>query len=266
MTRAPATAGYLANLGAEVVEGDLTRPETLTEACRGVHAVIAAAHAALGRGSNCPLTVDGQGHRDLISAASSAGVRLFAYAGAAGGGPDHPVDFFRIKSEIEDLLRSSSLSHVIVQGPSFMETQHEILGSTIRDKGQAFLFGKGEGRTTFVSVEDMARYLVWGLEDPRLLNRTVLVGGPDNLSQNEMVAVYEKVLGVSVKRRYLPVPVLRVLKAVVGPFHSVARRILTMGALMATSDSSFDARPLHAEFDWRPRSYEESVRAWAEGA
>ncbi len=266
MTRDPARASHLTELGAQVLTADLTRPESLPPACKGVDFVIAAAHAALEKGANCPETVDGQGHRDLIDAAVAAGVRRFAYAGAAGVAADHPVDFFRFKFATEEYLMASGLSHVIVSGPAFMETQHELTGAMIRDKGKAFLFGRGLGRTNYVSVEDMARYLVWGLEDERLANRTVIVGGPDNYTQNQVVDLYEAVCGFKTKRSYLPVPLLRTLKFVVGPFHAVARRILTVATLIATSDTSFDGNELHAEFGWRPRSYEESARHWFETA
>ena len=175
---------------------------------------------------------------------------------------DHPVDFFRLKLATEDYLKASGLPHVIVRGSAFMETQHDLTGAMIRDKRKAFLFGRGLGRTNYVSVEDMARYLVWGLEDERLHDRTVTVGGPGNFTQNEVIDLYESVGGFRVKRIFLPVPLLRVLKFAVGPFHSVARRILTMAVLMATTDTSFEAGKLHAEFEWRPLPYEESARQW----
>jgi uncharacterized protein YbjT (DUF2867 family) len=208
--------------------------------------------------------VDGKGHRDLIDVARAAGIRHFSYTSAANISVDHPVDFFRIKFATEEYLKASGLPHVIVRGSAFMETQHDLTGAMIRDKRKAFLFGRGMGRTNFVSVEDMARYLVWGLDDKRLHGRTVTVGGPDNFSQIEVVDLYETVCGFKAKRSFLPVPLLRALKFVVGPFHSVARRILTMAALLATSDTTFDSGGIHAEFDWRPRSFEESARQWFE--
>lgn len=264
MTRDPARASHLTELGAQVLTADLTRRDSLPPACAGVDFVIAAAHAALEKGANCPETVDGQGHRDLIDAAAAAGVRRFAYAGATGVTADHPVDFFRLKFATEEYLKASGLPHVIVSGPGFMETQHGLTGAMIRDKGRAFLFGRGGGRSNYVSVRDMARYLVWGLEDERLADRTMIVGGPDNFTQNEVVDIYATVCGTKVKRTFLPVPLLRTLKFVVGPFHEVARRMLTVATLIATSDTSFDAGKLHAEFSWRPRSYRESAKEWLE--
>ena len=262
MTRDPVKAEALTDLGAEVCQADLTNPATLRKACRGVRGVIAAAHAALEKGPNNPVTVDGKGHRDLIDAALAEGVLHFGCASASNIGPDHPVDFFRIKFETEEYLKASGLSYSIIRGPAFMETQHEIAGGMILKKKKAFLFGRGEGRTNYVSVEDMARFLVWSLNDERLRDRLVNVGDTESLSQNEAIDIYEKVCGFPVKRSYLPVPLLKTLKAVVGPFHSVARRLLTMGIVIATSDASFDPGKLLTEFSWQTRSYEESATEW----
>jgi len=262
MTRNSAKAAHLADSGAEVCEADLRDPASLREACQGVDSVIASAHAALEKGDNCPETVDGQGHRDLIDAAMAAGVRRFGYASAADISADHPVDFFRIKFATEGYLAASGLDYAIIRGPAFMETQHEILGGMILRKRTALLFGDGRSRANFVSVADMARFLVWSLHDDRLRNRVTVVGGPENLSQREIVDIYESVCGLTARRVHLPATVLRLLKLLVGPFHPVAKRILTMGILVADSDTGFDSHALHAEYSWRARTYEESARLW----
>ena len=262
MTRYPEKAAHLADIGAHLFKGDLRDPDSLHRACEGVEYIIAAAHAALGKGSNCPETVDGKGHRDLIDAARSAGIRHFSYTSAANISDDHPVDFFRIKFSTEEYLKASGLDYSIIRGSAFMETQHEVLGGMILKKKKAYLFGRGEGRGNFVSVVDMARFLVWSFQDERLHNRLINVGGPDNLTQNQLVDIYESVCGFPVARSYLPVPLLKTLKTLVGTFHPVVRRICTMGILAATSDTSMDPGELLDGFPWRPKSYEESVREW----
>jgi uncharacterized protein YbjT (DUF2867 family) len=264
MTREKQNAGHLAEIGAELFEADLRDKDSLGAACAGMDHVIASAHAILDRGANCPNSVDGQGHRDLIEAARETGVRHFSYVSARPNGADHPVDFFRIKFATEKYLKASGLEYSIISGPAFMETQHEVMGGTILSKQKAFVFGAGNMKANYVSVVDMARYLVWSLTDERLANRRLDVGGPENLTQNEVIDIYESVCGFSIKRSRLPVPLLKTLNFLVGPFHSVARRIFTMGALIATEDSSFDTSELLAEYPWQLRSYEESARNWRE--
>jgi uncharacterized protein YbjT (DUF2867 family) len=262
MTRYPDKAAHLADMGVHLFEGDLRDSDSLRRACEGVDYVISTAHAALEKGSNCPESVDGKGHRDLIDVACAAGIRHFSYTSAANISADHPVDFFRIKFATEEYLKASGLDYSIIRGSAFMETQHEVLGGMILKKKKAFLFGRGEGRGNFVSVVDMARFLVWSFQDKRLHNRLVNVGGPENLTQNQLVDIYESVCGFPVRRSHVPVPLLKAMKTLVGTFHPVARRICTMGIVIATSDSSMEPGELLDDFSWLPRSYEESVRDW----
>jgi uncharacterized protein YbjT (DUF2867 family) len=66
MTRTPAKAAALAQLGAEVVVADLRDPASVRAACRGVDHVVAASQALSGKGSNNPRTVGREaslGHR-----------------------------------------------------------------------------------------------------------------------------------------------------------------------------------------------------------
>jgi len=262
LVRDPERAAHLAASGAELSVGDLKDRDSLCRACDGVEFVIASAHAALGKGANCPAAVDGRGHRHLIDAARDAGVQHFTYVSAAGISEDHPVDFFRIKFETEQYLVNSGIDYAIIAGSGFMETQHEILGGMILNKHKAFLFGRGQKKANYVSVVDMARYVVWSLQDERLRNHRTIVGGPENLTQLEVVAIYEAACGIPVKRVAIPLSVLRLLRLVVGPFQPVVRRIITMGLVSATEDLALATEELHSEFAWRPRSYADSARRW----
>ena len=97
MTRTPEKAAELQAMGAEIVRGDLRDPASLRRACAGAQKVVASAHSVLGRGTAASKYVDGQGYKDLIDAAQSAGVAHFVYVSAYGVGPDHPTPFMRFK-------------------------------------------------------------------------------------------------------------------------------------------------------------------------
>jgi uncharacterized protein YbjT (DUF2867 family) len=262
MARSSAKAGHLQALGAEVAIGDLLDRTSLARACEGVAFVVASAHAALSRGANRPRTVDGAGHRDLIDVAHQAGVRHFVYVSAMGIGPDHPVDFFRIKYETERYLESSGLSYSIVRGAAFMETQNEIVGKSFLKNGKAFIIGRGDKRNNYVSVVDVARFVALALQDERLHGRMTEVGGPENLTQTQLVDIYEKVTGWKAKRIHVPVAALRILRTVVGPFHSVARRMFTMGVFLGSNDQPFDMDDVLREFPMDLTRFEDVVRGW----
>src|SRR5512133_3719008 len=79
MTRTPEKAADLQKMGAEIVQGDLIDPPSLARACKGMYAVISAAHGLLGEGKYNSAAVDFTGQRDLIDAAKAAGVEHFVF-------------------------------------------------------------------------------------------------------------------------------------------------------------------------------------------
>ena len=112
LNRHPADAADLPALGAEVVAGDLADAASLVRALDGVDRVLVTAHGMLGRGRHSSAHVDDRGHRDLIAASRAAAVKRFVYVSAYGAGPDHPVDFFRTKHAVEQVLAASGLDAV----------------------------------------------------------------------------------------------------------------------------------------------------------
>jgi NADH dehydrogenase len=264
MSRQPSKIAHLQDRGAEVVKGDLLERGSLERACEGVSVVVASAHAALGRGRNSPQTVDARGNRTLIDVSRAAGAAHFVYVSAIGAAPDHPVDFFRIKYETGQYLKSTDLSWSIVSGAAFMETQHDMVGAALADKGRAIVFGRGDKKSNYVSVVDVARFVVLALDDPRFRGRVIEVGGPENLTRNEVVSLYERTIGRRAKRTHIPAPVLQTLRVVVGPFNPVARRLLTMGTILATEDHSFDMGPTLSEFPMELTRYEDCIAKWHE--
>lgn len=162
MTRNPSgqPAEALKKLGAEVVAGDLRDPHSLAAACKGVSAVVAAAHAFPGTGTNDPLNVDDAGNRSLIAQAKTSGVGHLVYVSILGARADHPVDFFRIKFGIEEELRRSGVSYTIVRASAFMELWAAIVGEPLLKSGKTTIFGAGANPVSFVSADDVAHTFI----------------------------------------------------------------------------------------------------------
>ena len=57
----------------------------------------------------------------------------------------------------------------------------------------------------FVSAADVAAVAAAALADPNAAGRTLEIGGPDNVTRNEVVAIYEKRLGRPATVRRVPV-------------------------------------------------------------
>lgn len=242
MTRDPARVAGLAAFGAEVVVGDLRDPASLERACRGVEKVLSAAHGFDGKDGNVPLAVDLKGNQDLVGAARKAGVRHFVLVSAVGARPDHPVDLFRCKHGAEEAVRQGGLPFTIVRATAFMEFWAAMVGEPVLRDGKVTLFGRGRNPINFVSVDDVAAYTLLALEDPRAVGRTFEVGGPENLTMAEVVAIFEKEAGRPARRTHVPLPLMRFLAVALRPVNSAVARQIGAGVHMDTSDLRFEMR------------------------
>lgn len=244
LARTPDKVQALADLGAEVVQGDLLDEASLRRACTGADAVLASAHSILGRGRNASRFVDWQGHRDLIDAAKAAGVQRFVYTSARGVSAENPVPLFRHKFAVEQHLRAVELPYVILRPAAFMETHvHTLIGLPILEKGKVTLFGKGENPRNFVAADDVARVAVQALTDPDMVGQIVEVGGPENWTAMQVVRLYEQLAGRPVKVSHMPLGALRVLSALLRPLHPGLSQVMVSGIWLDTTDQTYDMPP-----------------------
>lgn len=236
--RHPEQAADLAALGAEVLAADLADPLSITRAVAGTSRVLACAHSLLGRGRWRSEAVDDAGHRHLIAAAGAAGVRRFVYTSAYGVGPNHPVDFFRTKHGIEQVLLASGLDAVILRPTSFMEQHvHQFNGQGLLDKGKARLIGPGTKPRNFVAAADVAQLAVRALLlDPPPFRR-LQIGSQGHYSNADVSALYARYAGVPLKVSHLPSALARLIAAVARPLHPGLARLLQLSSL---PDDAFD--------------------------
>ena len=187
MTRTPEKAGALKQLGAELVQGDMRDPESLKQACQGVQQVLDLAHGFTpGQPGNDIHSEDETGNRSLIEAARAAGVQHFVFISVLGANPNSILEFVRIKYASEQALKSSGMNYTILRAAAFMEFWAANVGEPILKTGKTTIFGSGKNPINFVCVEDVAKFCLIALEDPKALNQVIDVGGPENLTFNQV--------------------------------------------------------------------------------
>ncbi len=261
MTRVCERAADLQRRGAEVVEGDLIDPPSLARACKGIQAVLASAHQLMGTGKYSSYAVDDLGHRSLIDAAKAAGVKHFVYISILGATAGHPVDFFRTKVKIEDYLKASGLTYTILRAPAFMEWHvHNLLGQGILDTGKATIYGKGDNLMNFIAGRDIARFAVLALTDPRMVNKTIEVGGPDNVSKNQITEMYSMFSGRPAKVSHVPDAMMSIMSPVMHPFQPVLSRLMAFSVWGDTTNQTFDPCDLLKEYPMSMTHVEDFIR------
>jgi uncharacterized protein YbjT (DUF2867 family) len=102
--------------------------------------------------------------------------------------------------------------------------------------------------------------------DPALRGQTIEIGGPENLTQNEVAALYGRLCGRQPKVRHVSPGVLRVLAALIGPFHPGVARVMRASIAADGLDQSWDSGPLLRERPMELTRLEDVARKVIAGA
>ena len=246
---------------AEIAAVDMRDVQKLTEACRGVEQIVATANNNMGKGEKSPTRTDLGAYQNLCAAARNTGVRRLIYVSYRGVTQDTVVDIFRVKWYIEDAIRRSGVPWVMLRPTAFMDIWiDQIVGKGMREKGVATIFGDGTAVANYIAVEDVAEFAVKILARPEIVNEAIEIGGPSNMTQNDIAATLERRFKSGGKRRHVPVAVMRLLAPIIRPFNEVAARMTASGLYSATEATPFPGWKATAErFGVAPRSVETYV-------
>lgn len=150
----------LTSLGAELVSGDLTRPESLEPHLSGVKSVLMTASGTKRMPPDTLEAVDHQGAAALAKAAKAAGVEHFVYVSAKGTGP-HAPEFLRPKWLGESAIRESGMPATFVRPGQYMQDWIGfVLGAQLQGGAKKVqLIGQDDPMKTFVDEDDVASLL-----------------------------------------------------------------------------------------------------------
>jgi len=213
LVRDPGAAGELEALGCELVEGDMTEPETLGRALDGVACVIHLVAIRQGKDEQFERIMS-RGTRDLVDAARGAGVGRFVHMSALGTNERTKdlVPYYRAKWEMEQTVQGSGLPYVVFR-PSFVFGADGGILPTFRRIARLApvtpITGSGEQRIQPIWVDDVAAYFARAVELEDATNRTFELGGPDVVDWNELWARLKRALGVTRPSIHLPMALMR---------------------------------------------------------
>jgi uncharacterized protein YbjT (DUF2867 family) len=245
----------------EVVPGDVRDTAALQAGVQGCDAVVSA-FTAFGRPQGGDLrSADLQGNINLIRSAETAGSSQFVLVSVHGAAPDSPLELGRVKYQVEQVLQASRIGWTIIRPTPSMELYVTLLAAPLLEHHKARVFGRGDNPINFVSQRDVAAFIELALTDNRLLGQAVDVGGPENLSVNQLVHRFEELTGASGSEQHIPLPMLRAMSVVMRPFSSTLARQAKAAVLMDTTHMAFDHSGTARSYpSIHPTSLEEVVR------
>lgn len=213
-TSNPERVAALQGQGIELARGDLTDRASLDAACRGVRTVYSTATAIQSRQEGNTLErVDREGQANLVDAAKAAGVERFVFVSFRLSGRESDFPLKAAKRETAQRLKASGMAWTVIEASVFMEVW---LGPHLgfdAANARARVFGTGDQKISWVSFRDVATLAIAAAESDDARNRTIEVGGPEALSPNEVIRIFEERSGRRFEVERVPEEALRAMKA-----------------------------------------------------
>jgi uncharacterized protein YbjT (DUF2867 family) len=249
--------------GVEVVEADLTRPETLALAVAGVRVIIHAAAITANVKEPYPGAYDAinrVGTENLVAAAKVAGVSLIVVMSGLGTKPAPMGTYMATRWGLEEAVRKSGIAHVILQPSVLFGDGAEFIAALSRlAKVSPVLPLLAGGRTRFqpLWIEDLVTCLVACAKGDRLLNSSVPLGGSEYATFKEVLQTICHAMHVRRLLIPLPLPVARIQARLMTLLPNPP---LTPGTLELFSfDNATDLDAVDRHFGFHPRGFREHI-------
>ena len=190
----------LTEAGAETARGDLKDAASLEGACAGISTLITTANSAGRGGGDNVETVELKGNRNLIEAASRAGVEHFVFVSAEGENPESPVPFLRAKGITSARLRESDMAYTVLVPNLYMDVWISLVVLAPVASGRPVtIVGEGARKHYLVAADDVAGFVVAAVDSGDARNRDLLIGGPEALSWRDVISTFERVHGLTLE-------------------------------------------------------------------
>jgi len=183
----------------EIIEAEVTKPETLDNLFNGVDVVISTVGITRQKDGLTYMDVDYQVNKNLIDEAKKSGVQKFIYISVLNGEKLRQLKICEAKEKLGDYLKSSGLDYSIIRPNGFFSDMGDFL--KMAKGGKVYLFGDGKLKLNPIHGEDLAKVVVDTInQDAKEIN----IGGPDMLSQNDIAELALKAYSKPIKIIHLP--------------------------------------------------------------
>ena len=213
LVRRPERAKTLQAWGCELAPGDVTDAGSLRSASEGCDAAVHLVSIITGKPEDFDRVMT-RGTQDLLAAAKDAGIGRFVLMSALGVSEQTRTltPYYGAKWEMEAAVHESGLEHVIFR-PSFVFGSDggvlPLFVRQVRWSPVTPVLGDGKSRIQPIWVDDVAAFFAKSIDLPAAANRTFELGGPDQVTWNELYEHIAKVLGKKRLRLNVPIPLVR---------------------------------------------------------
>ncbi len=262
IVRNPDKARALKDLGVDVVKGDVSDTASLEKAATGVERII---HLIGIIQEGTGVTFQGvhvDGTHNVIEASKKKGVRHFFYQSALGTRPNAKSEYHRTKWAAEELVRACEIPYTILR-PSLIYgagDQFTIrLSEMIRLSPLLPVIGSGRSKVQPIFIDDVATCILKAVTSDCCMNEIYEIGGPDQLSCEEVTVAIADAMGVKRPTLHLP---LFFMKSMAAVFEAVLPKapVTTDQLIMLQEDTVCNMRDIRDTFSIEPIGFREGLK------
>lgn len=225
----------LAGFQVELVEGDVTRPDTLASAMKEVTAVVHTVAIAIEKGARKYEPINYQGTVNVVDAAKLARVHRFVNISQLGADAQLPYRFLASKGKAQEYVAASALDWTAFRPAVIWGPEDEFANAFARLIPLTPLIfpivGDENARFQPVWVGDVAECVIRALEDPQTIGKVYDLGGPEVLTLEEIERRTLKAIGAKRLMIHFPMPILRLFVSIMEsllPAPPVTRSLLEL--------------------------------------
>jgi uncharacterized protein YbjT (DUF2867 family) len=202
----------LAGLDIETCRGDVTDMASLEKLLQNVGTVVHLVAVIRETKKATFEMINLGGTKNLLLAAKRMGVKRFVYMSNLGADPYRHFPLLYTKWRAEEEVKNSGIDFVILR-PSVIFGKGDgfvtVLAGIIKSIPLVPVIGSGKARFQLVSVEDVAACVSQAVEEQRILNQVVPLGGPEYLTYEDIVDLIIERLSLSRRKVHIPEPLMR---------------------------------------------------------
>jgi uncharacterized protein YbjT (DUF2867 family) len=183
----------------EIIEAEVTMPETLAGICRNIDVVISSIGITRQKDGLTYMDVDYQGNMNLLEEAEKAGVSKFIYVSVINAHLMKDLKGIQAKEKFVEELKASGIDYSVIRPTGFFSDMLEF--KKMAEKGKVFLFGDGENKINPIHGGDLAEVCVDAIDSQE---KETNAGGPEIFTYREIAELAFRITGK--KSRIFTIP------------------------------------------------------------
>lgn len=237
-------ASFLKDWGAELVYGDLTRPETIPPCLKGITALIDASTSRVNE-LKALKNVDWEGKIALIESAKVAQIQKFVFFSAQNVEKFRSIPLMKVKNGVEIKLKESGIPYTIFRLTGFYQGLIEQYAIPILEDLPIWVTSENN-YISYMDTQDIAKFCLRSFQILQTENKTFLLTGSKGWISLEIITLCEQLAGQRAKVQKIPLFLLKFVSYFFGFFEwgqNISDRLAfteILGNENNFSDSSFE--------------------------